>query len=494
VAAVSLAVVLLQLFLLSPAAVLAADTTIPQIGGLSLRTPGPFFTNQAVTIDFTATDSESDVSLVTFIYEGPGTVERQTSVSNPNPTSAVLQTGDQWSTGTYFIKRIIVMDAAYNVSDYRPDGTIFKYPGSATGPDTHTLDLSVLSFYLDNPAFDTTIPTLAAITRREAGPFVPGEVVHFDINAVDASTVTKVIAQFRFPAGGSYQVGTSQFYDATIELHTGGSWPVGSYTLERVTVVDGAGNKADYLPDGTIAKYRLDAIGPDTHTLDLDQLSFVVDYPTLSVNDISVDEDDGEATFQVLLSRTLSVPVWVYYATAYGTAAAPGDYAFVGGQMKFEPGEVTKAISVPIVNDTLQEPNETLFMNLSSPANAVLGDGQAIGSIFDNDPIPSLTVDDVRVNEGAGVAMFTVHLSNPSDSTVTVDFGTAPGSARSDRDYVEVGGTLTFDPGQMIQTIAVPIVNDRRDEAREKFFVNLSRATNASIADSRATGKIIDND
>ena len=61
--------------------------------------------------------------------------------------------------------------------------------------------------------------------------------------------------------------------------------------------------------------------------------------------------------------------------------------------------------------------NETFFVNLSSPTNATLGDAQGLGTITDDDPLPTLAVDDVTVNEldsGTVNANFTVSLNAPS--------------------------------------------------------------------------------
>ena len=64
--------------------------------------------------------------------------------------------------------------------------------------------------------------------------------------------------------------------------------------------------------------------------------------------------------------------------------------------------------------DQLDEANETYFVNLSNPTNATISDGQGLGTITDDDPPPSLSVDDVTVTEGnAGEvnATFTVSLN-----------------------------------------------------------------------------------
>lgn len=53
--------------------------------------------------------------------------------------------------------------------------------------------------------------------------------------------------------------------------------------------------------------------------------------------------------------------------------------------LTFPPGTTNRAIVVPVFGDLLVEGNETLFLNLSSPTNAVFGRGQAIGTVVNDD-------------------------------------------------------------------------------------------------------------
>jgi hypothetical protein len=110
---------------------------------------------------------------------------------------------------------------------------------------------------------------------------------------------------------------------------------------------------------------------------------------------------------------------------------------------------------------------------------------------------PTLVINDLTITEGANgtsVATFTVSLSATSANTVTVNFATADNTAVAGSDYVATSGTVTFTPGQQSRTISVSINGDTTLEPSETFFVNLSNATNASIADSQGVGTIVDDD
>jgi hypothetical protein len=77
---------------------------------------------------------------------------------------------------------------------------------------------------------------------------------------------------------------------------------------------------------------------------------------------------------------------------------------------------------------------------------------------------------------------------------VTVNYATANGTATAGSDYNATSGTLTFAPGVTTQTITVQVRGDTTPEANETFAVNLSGASNATIADSQGVGTIINND
>src|SRR5205814_3966469 len=61
-------------------------------------------------------------------------------------------------------------------------------------------------------------------------------------------------------------------------------------------------------------------------------------------------------------------------------------------------------------------------------------------------------------------------------------------------DYISTNGTVTFAPGVTVQTIVVKVIGELLNETDETFFVNLSNPTNAVLADTQATGTILNDD
>jgi Flp pilus assembly protein TadG len=216
--------------------------------------------------------------------------------------------------------------------------------------------------------------------------------------------------------------------------------------------------------------------------------------PTIIIGDITVLESAGSAIFTISLAPAGGQTATVQYATANGTARVNQDYSTASGTVTFLPGEASKTISVPIINDTVYEPDETFVVNLSRPTNAVLGSNRGTATIQNDDPPASLSVNDVIVGEEAGPALFTVTLSAASTTNVSVRYATSNGTALSGSDYTARTGTLTFTPGQLTKTVTVPIFNDSSMEGDETFTVNLSAPTNAAIGVGVGIGLIQDDD
>ncbi len=219
--------------------------------------------------------------------------------------------------------------------------------------------------------------------------------------------------------------------------------------------------------------------------------------PSLSIADASGVESNAPLPFDVTLSAPSGRTITVDYLTSNGTAIAGSDYAAAAGTVTFAPGETLKTINVQLVNDTSIELSETFDVTLSNPAEATIADGTATGTITNDDGPPTITIDDVAVVEGdagAATALFTVTLSGPSASPVTVDWSTSSGTATAGTDYESGSGTLTFAPGDQSETIAITIDGDTLIEDNETFSVDLASPGNATLADATGGGSIADDD
>ncbi|MFN8494327.1 MAG: Calx-beta domain-containing protein [Caldilineaceae bacterium] len=194
----------------------------------------------------------------------------------------------------------------------------------------------------------------------------------------------------------------------------------------------------------------------------------------------SVFENGGSANITVTLAAASAQSVSINYATSNGTASAPGDYTATNGTLTFAPNEVSKAFSVPIIDNNAPNSNKTVNLTLSSPNGVGLGlQTTAILTIIDNDGAPTLQFSQANatINENVGTASLTVLLSHATTQTVTVNYTTVDGTASAPGDYTASSGTLTFNAGATTATLAVPIINDNVHEGDEAFSVKLNNAS-----------------
>jgi uncharacterized repeat protein (TIGR01451 family) len=116
--------------------------------------------------------------------------------------------------------------------------------------------------------------------------------------------------------------------------------------------------------------------------------------PVLAVPDVTVYEGNAGSTgarFDVTLSCPFDQEVTVAYATANGTALAGHDYQAVSGTLRFPAGTATQTVVVPVLGDTVDEPHQTFYVDLSNAGPAgqvVVADPRGVGTIVNDDFCP----------------------------------------------------------------------------------------------------------
>ena len=231
--------------------------------------------------------------------------------------------------------------------------------------------------------------------------------------------------------------------------------------------------------------------------------------PTLSINDLSINEgSDGVniALFTVALSAVATSAVTVNYATTNGTgssaAVAPNDYTSSSGSLTFTPGQTSKTISVTIIGDTVIEPNETFFVNLSGATNATIADNQGVGTILDDDSAPPVvTVVATDPNAAESLAGTT---ANPGSYTLTRSVVTAnplavnismSGEAINSSDYISIPATVTFAANSSTAIVDLTPIDDTLPEQPEVAILTIVPGTGYTIGTAAsATVTIADND
>ncbi|HWT02707.1 MAG TPA: Calx-beta domain-containing protein [Pyrinomonadaceae bacterium] len=244
------------------------------------------------------------------------------------------------------------------------------------------------------------------------------------------------------------------------------------------------------------------ATGPGDNTSEFSRC-LAVEAPrgTLQFSSTLYTAGEGGGAAVVTVTRTggSNGAVSVRYATSMGVAKAGVDYYAAQGTLDFQDGQTSRTITITLLDDSLNEAGETIKLTLTNPVGgASLGSpAQANLIITDDDPEPSLSVNNVTVTEGNGGtanAIFTVTLSPASGRQVIVAYSTANGTATAPADYAARSGLLAFNEGETVKQIVVPVNGDLSVEADEQFFLSLTNASGATVADGQGVGTITNND
>ncbi len=231
------------------------------------------------------------------------------------------------------------------------------------------------------------------------------------------------------------------------------------------------------------------------------------DFSVLTVDSPSVLEGDSDSgqngdgaailAYTVALTRPSYLEITVAYSDAgAGTATPEVDYHVPApGTLSFAPGETSKIVEVTIRGDDLDEPDETVVLQLSQSTNAeIRGSGQGTGTILDDDGAPTLHVASPSVREGGpgetAAMRFMVSLDMPSAKQVEVSYADAgTGTATAGADYETLApGRLVFAPGEMAKTVQATILGDALDEPDETIALKLANPKNGELPESAATG------
>ena len=228
-------------------------------------------------------------------------------------------------------------------------------------------------------------------------------------------------------------------------------------------------------------KYRpcsggYDDFGVWNEALDVDEIAGFMEAGISLSATVEFEEDSSgadesmAAEVEVVLDKPRSGSGYtVDYSVVGGTADGAGvDYTLDAGTLVFDPGETSKRIQIGIVDDGLNEDDETIIIELSNPSGEEIELGKVTQHTYTIvDPRPAVAFDTATGSglEGAGEAVVSVSLSQALGETATVDYAVVDGTATGGGvDYTLDAGTLSFAPGVVTQQISISIVDDEIDE------------------------------
>jgi len=353
------------------------------------------------------------------------------------------------------------LDAKY----LRSDGAVRDYFTIVKGPPDPSVSISDVSVTEGDAGI--RYATFAVRLSAPAGTAATVDYATSEGTATAGSDYTTVSGTLTFPAGSTLRTlkvpikGDTLFEDNEV-------FYVDLSHATNAVIGDGQGQAA-ILDDERVGEFALGASA------------------------YSVGEAAASAT--IIVRRTgKTAGGTIDYATSDGTATAGSDYVPTSGTLSFGQGVTSRTFSVPIVHDTIHEPGEALLLKLGNAAGprAVLGlPDTAVLTIADNDVVPLLQFSAAKytAREAVGSATITVRRLGRSTNQATVDYATSNGTATAGQDYTQTSGTLTFGPGVVSQTFAVPITDDAIADPGETINLALSNAqppTGAALGSVRA--------
>jgi FG-GAP-like repeat/Calx-beta domain len=222
--------------------------------------------------------------------------------------------------------------------------------------------------------------------------------------------------------------------------------------------------------------------------------------PSVSIASASVVEGNSgtaSTTFPLTLSGSINQPVTVFYTLTSGTADAFSDFDSTTSPATIPAAGLTGSVVVAVNGDQEFELDETFSVNITSSLNAFVSNGQAQGTIVNDDPLPAITIEDGAVtegNSGTRSMFFSVTLSNPSSQQISFTATTADSTAAGGSDYFAKSAVVNIGPGQVNATFTVAVTGDTQSEPNETFLVNVTSPVNATVARSQAIGTIVDDE
>ncbi|HPO12381.1 MAG TPA: Calx-beta domain-containing protein [Candidatus Hydrogenedentes bacterium] len=286
----------------------------------------------------------------------------------------------------------------------------------------------------------------------------------------------------------------------------------------------------DDQPEPSEEKFKVNVLGvsPNVYLVNSEAIGTILDDDTPSTFSVGVKntnppvvevpEAAGTVTFDVVLSQARTVPITVTYTTEDITALAGQglDYLPSSGTLTFPANTTKKTMTVTILDDNQQDPDETFYITLTTESSYAQGGSTAI-TIIDNEPGPppgasDLTIGDTSVVEGSCAnisvpapcdqiyhATFLIELDHDNAGDISMDYFTTGLTATDGEDYIGIEGTVTIPAFTTQAVLTVDIQADRKIEGgadRAEYFdlVLFNPQGNVNVISNRGRCTIRDDD
>lgn len=210
--------------------------------------------------------------------------------------------------------------------------------------------------------------------------------------------------------------------------------------------------------------------------------------------DITLAEAGGQSSIVVTRTGETTGTATVQYATTAGSASPGNDFILTSGTLSFAPGETQKTISIPIIDDSVFEADETFSVILSAPSpGTALGTNSTQTVTIQSDdaqPVVSFANNSLIIGERSGTANLVITRSANTSGTAIVSFSTTNGTAAAGLDYTANSGTVTFASGETQKVIPVTILDNSQIDGTRTFSLSISSADAATAVGVTSTATV----
>jgi hypothetical protein len=433
--------------------------------------------------------------------------------SGRNATITVTRTGG--STGTVSVDFATAGGSATASSDYTAtNGTLFLSNGvvsrTFTVPinnDTADETNETVALILSNPTSGASLGARNTATLTITDEDIAGNVAFsaatFSVNETGLLARVIVTRTGGAASGVTVDLATADG-TATAGVDYGSVLTTLTFSANEIRKTNLINIVNDALPEGNetvLVSLRNAGGGARLGAISNAVLTIVDDEVTLQFSSLSYTNSELGPVANITVARTggpITPAVSVDFATVAGGTATPGpDFAGTNGTLTLGPNVISRAFAVRLVNDALDETNETVHLQLSNPGNALLGARtSAVLHIVDNDDGGRLAFGAATfaVTELGPSASVIVTRSGGLASNVTVRLATTDGSATNGEDYTGNTNVLAFTAGELRKTINIPINNDTLDETNETVLLALSDPTGGAALGLQTNAVLTIND
>jgi hypothetical protein len=200
-------------------------------------------------------------------------------------------------------------------------------------------------------------------------------------------------------------------------------------------------------------------------------------------NSIVVNEADGNAYLTVIRTNGSSGIVSVAYATVAGTAVPGVNYTTTTGNLTFADGVTNGTIVVPLINNNVTLGPVSFSVTLSHPNGgaSLLAPTTCNVTIINNNAGISFAAATNSAPEDAGFVSIVVQRLYNLGETSTVTYSTVDGTAVNGVNYIGSTSNLTFDVGEALKSVSIPLIHDTNVTGDLTFTMRLTNPVNAAL-------------